>query len=150
MAIVNKGMGWGPMRARKIGNAVLLSPVPDPLAENPEAAEAAANDPAASIELVGTSPEGAVARFKNGYADGVIGGRFSTLPYFVASNIGRSRLVVDPVPGLFGLSFVRAEGFLATDGNRGALARAVRRARPLAAFALADLQPQHRRGSLWG
>src|SRR3546814_8757178 len=70
MAIVNKGMGWGPMRARKIGNAVLLSPVPDPLAENPEAAEAAANDPAASIELVGTSPEGAVARFKNGYADG--------------------------------------------------------------------------------
>src|SRR3546814_7105629 len=65
MAIVNKGMGWGPMRARKIGNAVLLSPVPDPLAENPEAAEAAANDPAASIELVGTSPEGAVARFKN-------------------------------------------------------------------------------------
>src|SRR3546814_3658504 len=62
MAIVNKGMGWGPMRARKIGNAVLLSPVPDPLAENPEAAEAAANDPAASIELVGTSPEGAVAR----------------------------------------------------------------------------------------
>jgi hypothetical protein len=29
MAIVNKGMGWGPMRARKIGRAVLLSPVPD-------------------------------------------------------------------------------------------------------------------------
>ncbi|HWV59559.1 MAG TPA: ABC transporter substrate-binding protein, partial [Sphingopyxis sp.] len=129
MAIVNKGMGWGPMRARKIGRAVLLSPVPDPLAEDPEAAEAAANDPAASIELVGTSPEGALARFKNGYADGVIGGRFSTLPYFVASNIGRSRLVVDPVPGLFGLSFVRAEGFLATDVNRDALVRAVRRER---------------------
>src|SRR3546814_6919374 len=36
MAIVNKGMGWGPMRARKIGNAVLLSPVPDPLAERSE------------------------------------------------------------------------------------------------------------------
>src|SRR3546814_11482325 len=30
MAIVNKGMGWGPMRAPKAGNAVLLSPVPDP------------------------------------------------------------------------------------------------------------------------
>src|SRR3546814_12769794 len=99
------------MRARKIGNAVLLSPVPDPLAENPEAAEAAANDPAASIELVGTSPEGAVARFKNGYADGVIGGRFSTLPYFVASNIGRSRLVVDHVPGLFGLPFAHGRAW---------------------------------------
>lgn len=142
MAIINRGMGWGPMRARKIGRAVLLSPVPDPLAEDPEAAEAAANDPAASIELVGTSPEGALARFKNGYADGVLGGRFSTLPYFVASNIGRSRLVVDPVPGLFGLSFVRAEGFLATDTNRDALVRAIRRERLVEAFGLTEWQPQ--------
>ena len=142
MAIVNKGMGWGPMRARKIGRAVLLSPVPDPLAEDQAAAEAAANDPAASIELVATSPAGAVARFKNGYADGVIGGRFSTLPYFAASNIGRSRLVVDPVPGLFGLSFVRAEGFLATDANRDALARAIRRDRLIEAFGLSEWQPQ--------
>jgi len=142
MAIVNKGMGWGPMRARRIGRAVLLSPVPDPLAEDPEAAEAAANDPAASIELVGTSPAGALARFKNGYADGVIGGRFSTLPYFAASNIGRSRLVVDPVPGLFGLSFVRAEGFLAIDANRDALVRAIRRERLIEAFGLSEWQPQ--------
>lgn len=142
MAIVNKGMGWGPMRSRKIGHAVLLSPVPDPLADDPEAAEAAANDPAASIELVGTSPPGALARFKNGYADGVIGGRFSTLPYFVASNIGRSRLIVDPVPGLFGLTFLRAEGFLATDVNRGALVRAIRRERLVEAFGLAEWQPQ--------
>lgn len=142
MAIVNKGMGWGPMRSRRIGRAVLLSPVPDPLAEAPEAAEAAAHDPAASIELVGTSPAGALARFKNGYADGVIGGRFSTLPYFVASNIGRSRLVVDPVPGLFGLTFLRAEGFLATDVNRDALVRAIRRERLVEAFGLAEWQPQ--------
>ncbi|MBB6425033.1 ABC transporter substrate-binding protein [Sphingopyxis sp. JAI128] len=142
MAIVNKGMGWGPMRSRKIGRAVLLSPVPDPLADDPEAAEAAANDPAASIEFVGTSPAGALARFKNGYADGVIGGRFSTLPYFVASNIGRSRLVVDPVPGLFGLTFLRAEGFLATDVNRDALVRAIRRERLVEAFGLTEWQPQ--------
>ncbi|PKP88904.1 MAG: ABC transporter substrate-binding protein [Alphaproteobacteria bacterium HGW-Alphaproteobacteria-17] len=142
MAIVNKGMGWGPMRGRRVGRAMLLTPVPDPLAEDPEAAEAAANDPAASIELVGTSPAGALARFKNGYADGVIGGRFSTLPYYAASNIGRSRLVVDPAPGLFGLVFVRAEGFLATDANRDALARAIRRERLIAAFGLSEWQPQ--------
>ena len=142
MAIVNKGMGWGPMRARKIGRAILLSPAPDPLAEDPEAAEAAANDPAASVEFVGTSPAGALARFKNGYADGVIGGRFSTLPYFAASNIARSRLVVDPAPGLFGLSFVHAEGFLATDANRDALTRAIRRERLVEAFGLEEWQPQ--------
>lgn len=142
MAIVNNGMTWGPMRARKVDGTLRLSPAPDPLAEDPEAAEAAANDPAASIELVGTSPAGALARFKNGYADGVIGGRFSTLPYFAASNIGRSRLVVDPAPGLFGLTFVRAEGFLAVDVNRDALARAIRRDRLVGAFGLAEWQPQ--------
>ena len=142
MAVVNKGMGWGPMRARRSGGALLLTPVPDPLAEDAEAAEEAAADPAASIELVGTSPAGALARFKNGYADGVIGGRFSTLPYFIASNIGRARLVVDPAPGLFGLSFVRAEGFLALDTNRDALVRAVRRTRLIDAFGLTEWQPQ--------
>ncbi len=130
------------MRARKIGRAILLSPVPDPLAEDQAAAEAAANDPAASIELVGTSPAGALARFKNGYADGVIGGRFSTLPFFAASNIARSRLIVDPAPGLFGLAFVRAEGFLATDTHRDALVRAIRRERLVEAFGLTEWQPQ--------
>src|SRR3546814_6255120 len=94
-------MGWGLMRPKRQGRAVLLSPVPDPLAEDAEAAEAAAADPAASIELIGATAHRALARFKNGYADGVLGGRFSTLPYFISSNIGRSRLVVDPVPGLF-------------------------------------------------
>jgi len=142
MAIVNRGLGWGPMRARRTGQAMMLSPVPDPLAEDPEAAEAAAADPAASIELVGTSPAGALARFKNGYADGVIGGRFSTLPYFAASNIGRSRLVVDRVPGLFGFSFVSSEGFLGVQANREALSRAVRRDRLIAAFGLQEWEPQ--------
>ncbi|OJW24561.1 MAG: ABC transporter substrate-binding protein, partial [Sphingopyxis sp. 65-8] len=142
MTIVYKGMGWGPMRSRKAGRALLLTPAPDPLADDPEAAEAAANDPAASVELVGTTPAGALARYNNGYADGVIGGRFSTLPYFLISSIGRSRLIVDPVPGLFGLSFTSAEGFLASDINRDALSRVVRRQRLIDAFGLAEWQPQ--------
>lgn len=142
MAIVGKGRGWGPMRAHRAGRDALLTPVPDPLAEDREAAEAAARNPAAAIELVGVTAPRALARFSNGYADGVIGGRFSTLPYFVASKIGRSRLIVDPVPGLFGLSIVRAEGFLATDAGREALSRAVRRERLVQAFGLTEWQPQ--------
>src|SRR3546814_5788971 len=73
----------------------------------------------------------------------VLGGRFSSLPYFISSNIGRSRLVVDPVPGLFGLVFVRADGFLATDVNRAALSRAIRRARLIEAFGLTDRSEEH-------
>lgn len=142
MAIVGRGKGWGPMRVQRIGRTMRLTPVPDPLANDPQEAEEIAASPSSSIDLVGTSPEGAVARFKNGHADGVIGGRFSTLPYFVASKIGRSRLVVDPVPGLFGLAFVRADGFLAVDANRDALVRAIRRERLISAFGLAEWQPQ--------
>jgi len=142
MAIVNRGLGWGPMRPKRTGRAMLLTPVADPLAEDPDAAEAAAADPAASIELTGTSAAGALARFKNGYADGVVGGRFSTLPYFVASNIGRSRLVVDPVPGLFGLSIVSIDGFLGVQANREALSRALRRERIVGAFGLQEWEPQ--------
>ncbi|MDZ3832695.1 MAG: ABC transporter substrate-binding protein [Sphingopyxis sp.] len=142
MAIVGKGRGWGPMRARRAGRAMLLSPVPDPLAEDAEAAQAAANDPAASVELIGTDAPRALARFKNGYADAVLGGRFSTLPYFASSNVARARLVVDPVPGLFGLAFVRPEGFLATDTNRDALTRLIRRERLTEAFGLSEWRPQ--------
>ena len=142
MAIVNRGLGWGPMRPKRVGRAMLLTPVPDPLAEDPEAAEAAATDPAASIELTGTSAPMALARFNNGSADGVIGGRFSTLPYFAASNIGRSRLVVDPVPGLFGLSIVGTDGFLGVQANREALSRAIRRERLVGAFGLQEWAPQ--------
>ena len=139
MAIVDRGRGWGPMRAKPIKGAILLTPVGDPLAED---FEAATENPAASVELVGTSPAGALARFKNGYADGVVGGRFSTLPYFVAANIARSRLVVDPVPGLFGFSFVNSDGFLAVEANREALSSAVRRDRLVAAFGLQEWEPQ--------
>lgn len=142
MAVVSKGRSWGPMRPHRTGRTMRLTPVPDPLASDPQEAEDIEASPSDSIDLVGTSPEGAIARFINGYADGVIGGRFSSLPYFVASKIGRSRLVVDPAPGLFGFAFVRADGFLAVDANRDALVRAVRRERIIGAFGLTEWLPQ--------
>ncbi len=41
MTIVYKGMGWGPMRSRKAGRALLLTPAPDPLADDCRMATAA-------------------------------------------------------------------------------------------------------------
>lgn len=138
MAIQHRGRGWGPMRLHRNGRELLLTPMPDPLAEDPEAAAEAAADPENSVELVGTSGDRAVARFQNGYADAIIGGRFSTLPYFVAGKIPRSRLVVDPAPGLFGLVVTRADGLLATDTVRDALSRTLRRDRMIEAFGLQE------------
>lgn len=135
--------GWGPMRVVAKGKALIFTPTPDPLTDQPDGAEPQSADPARSVEMVGTSAPRALARFNNGYADAVIGGRFSELPYFQTSGIARSRLSVDPAPGLFGLAFVREDGFLAEVEHRAALAGLIRRDRLIEAFGLADWTPQN-------
>jgi peptide/nickel transport system substrate-binding protein len=143
MALPLRGHGWGPMRKKREGRQYFLTPAPDPLAEDQDAAEEVANDPANMIDLIGRSAPRALARFKNGYADAVLGGRYQDFTYYVGSNIARSRLMVDPAPGLFGFAVVNASGFLANDGNRAALSMALRRERALGAFGLQEWQAEY-------
>jgi peptide/nickel transport system substrate-binding protein len=143
MAVPSRGHGWGPMRKKREGRQYFLTPVPDPLAEDPEAAEDAAADPANMVDVIARSAPRALARFKNGYADAVLGGRFHDFPHYVASEVPRSRLAVDPAPGLFGFAIVNASGFLANDENRNALSMALRRERMLDAFGLQEWQSEY-------
>ncbi|MDH7638846.1 ABC transporter substrate-binding protein [Sphingomonas oryzagri] len=70
----------------------------------------------------------AVAWFVAGATDLVQGGRFTDLPVAQAATLPRGALHFDPVKGLFGLAFVRADsGFIADAGNRRALSMAVDR-----------------------
>lgn len=166
MAIVGRtsgwDRGWGPMRVRekpRTGTgpsnpiALIFTPIPDPLAEDQEEAEAEAKDASRHVELVGTSAPRALARFKNGFADAVMGGRYYDLPYFDAMEISQSRIIFDPVAGLFGLSFQKSEGFLANPLHRAALSGLIRRDRILAAFsarswaAQSSLRPAPPQGS---
>jgi peptide/nickel transport system substrate-binding protein len=121
---------------------MMLVPQPDPLAEDPEEARETAEDPAGWVELRGVSAATAVARFMDGSVDGVFGGRMADFPIYVGSRISRARLVVDPVPGLFGLAVVNADGFLASDRNRDAVSMAIDRARVIGAFGLDEWTPQ--------
>lgn len=150
MALVGRGSGWnrgwGPMRVRLDDSSdrkyptLIFSPAPDPLATdqqdsargNPDAA------PSQMVELVAVSAPRALARFKNGYADAVIGGRFADLPYFHSSNIPRSRLQIDPTFGLFGLLFQQERGFWAHPNHRLALSALIRRDRLIRAFRISD------------
>lgn len=134
--------GWGPMRVHPRGNMLRFTPIADPLAEDTEAAEARANDPARSVDMIATTAPRALARFKNGYADAVLGGSYATLPYFQSSGIARSRLLIDPVAGLFGLAFANDDGFLAEPAHRAALASLIRADRLIKAFDLSDWLPQ--------
>lgn len=151
MAIVGRNSGWdrgwGPMRVREKdakengGKAspshpitLVFSPVPDPLAEDPEAAAAEALSPSRQVELVGTSAPRALARFQHGLADAMIGGRYSDLPYFDVMDISQSRRMFDPTSGLFGLSFQNSSGFFANPTHRAAISSLIRRDRIIAAF----------------
>lgn len=136
--------GWGPMRVKPHGKALIFYPAPDPLGEDADAPNHHSTDKesARTVEMVGVTAPRALARFKNGYAEGVIGGRFSSLPYFHSSGIARSRLLVDPTSGLFGLNFQQANGFWSIAEHRMALSSIIRRDRLIEAFGITDWTSQ--------
>lgn len=142
MSLPSRGQGWGPMRAKREGRTFMLTPMPDPLAEDAELAAEEAANPERAVAVIARPAAKALARYKNGYADGVIGGRFQDMPYFVASDIARSDLVVDPTYGLFGLMIVGDNAFLDSDVRRDALSMALRRTRMIGAFGLQEWQAE--------
>jgi hypothetical protein len=142
MSLPNRGRGWGPLEARRGRGSIMLVPLPDPLAEDPDAAREAVEEPARWVELRGLSAATAIARYSEGEVDGVFGGRVADFPIYLGSQIPRSRLVVDPVPGLFGLAVVNASGFLASDSGRDAVSMALDRNRIIGAFGLDEWTPQ--------
>lgn len=130
LAMVSKGAGGGPfaVRARR-GNAVTLVLNPDPLDEPaPEAAR--------TVALRGEPAARAIARFAGGDTDLVLGGTYRDWPIVQAANLPARAPRFDPAEGLFGLSVVRAEGFLANPENRRALAMAIDRGALLAEFGI--------------
>jgi oligopeptide transport system substrate-binding protein len=136
--------GWGPMRVQPRGKALVFYPAPDPLddeADGPRHPDADENSHR-TVEMVGVTAPRALARFKNGNADAVIGGRFSSLPYFHSTGIARSRLLVDPTSGLFGLAFQTTDGFWAVPEHRMALSSIIRRDRLIEAFGITDWTSQ--------
>lgn len=143
MTLPNRGRGWGPLEARRGRGSIMLVPLPDPLAEDPEAAREAVEEPSGWVELRGLSAATAIARYGEGEVDGVFGGRMADFPIYLGSQIPRSRLVVDPVPGIFGLGVVNASGLLATDSGRDAVSMAIDRDRLIGAFGLDEWVPQN-------
>jgi len=95
---------------------------------------------ASLILLKGETADSAVARFDLGYTDLVLGGRFNHLPLIEAADIDNGFLQFDPVAGLFGLRFLRTEGFWDEAANRRLLAMAIDRPAMLASFPVSAWQ----------
>lgn len=86
----------------------------------------------------------AVRRFDEGFADVVLGGTADTLPLVKTAGLSRGTVRLDPVIGLFGLAFMRADGFLADPANREAIAMAIDRETLLGEFNVAGWEPTTR------
>lgn len=126
MGIRRNGTGLGPWRiAGRAGNALVLRPVPDPMAALDD--EDAAVDERRML-VKGGRASLTVARFINGTSDLVLGGTVADWPYVEAGQLtGTARLRRDPAEGLFGLAITSRAPFLKERTLREALAMAIDR-----------------------
>ncbi|MEO7787204.1 MAG: ABC transporter substrate-binding protein [Sphingomicrobium sp.] len=86
------------------------------------------------VRLTGLPAPSAVARFKSGATEAVIGGSFADLPVARIGAVARGTLRFDPVAGLFALVPGRSGGPLADKALRSLLSRAVDRDALVTAF----------------
>lgn len=84
----------------------------------------------------------AIAQFKRGATDLVLGGTFTDLPHARSADVSDDALLFDPAAGLFGLAPVREGGPLDDEELRRLLSRAIDRDALIAAFQVPGLLPR--------
>jgi len=134
MGIRVDGRVSGPLKLENPSSPAELSILPI----TPDQQERLNQLDAAPILVRSDQPAKGVELFRTGRADMVLGGRFENLPLVNVAAIPRSRLQLDPTPGLFGLVITNDQGFLSEAANREALAMAINRQTLLPALQLQD------------
>ncbi|MEP2103853.1 MAG: ABC transporter substrate-binding protein [Parasphingorhabdus sp.] len=142
LGLFRSELGAGPMRKLEEGNAYTLGvmPLQEPdgdAEEGEEEEQIAAEDPPDDPRRVLLRSEGAakaVARYTAGYSDVILNGKFHHLPLVEEAGVSTNDLRLDPVAGLFGFQFLRAEGFWAVPKNREILSMAIDRPALLTSF----------------
>ena len=86
------------------------------------------------VRLRNESPAKAIARFSAGYVDVVLNGKFNHLPLIEQAGVDGNDLRFNPVAGLFGIQFTKAEGFWTVPVNREVFSMIVDRATLLSSF----------------
>jgi ABC-type transport system substrate-binding protein len=127
--ILRKGIGSGPMQAKKQGAAMQLRM--RGLDNNGKTVLQSER-----LDFQPYKAADAFARFDANKSDVVIGGRFQHLPVLEAAKLNDSITQFDSVPGLFGLLFVEAGPFLSNNANREAIAKAIDRPKMLSSFGI--------------
>ena len=134
LGLMREKQGDGPMTVARLGDILHFTAI-DPsqlgLPEIPNWQQRIR--PLTMIELPAAK---AVARFNEGKADLVLGGRIQDFPHTSSVGILRGTIQLDPVIGLFGLQVAKDRGFLSDPQNREALAMAIDRNALIAPFSV--------------
>ncbi len=147
LAMVTENEGLGPFSladgyALDGEGPALFAPIRMPVDDDEEAERTPPVAPEETIELHFSRAARAVARYRLGRTDIVLGGDLTTLPLAEAAEPGATELAFDPVDGLFGLAIVEQSGFLAEADNRRILSMTVDRAQFAPLFDREEVQPR--------
>jgi len=130
MGLFRAGHGAGPMRLLSEDNGIKLTQFDEPSQEEKDAED----EDERWVSLRSEAAATAIARYRAGSAHIVLNGKYHHLPLVDAGDVSSGDLRLDPVAGLFGLRFIRADGFWAVPGNREILAMAINRPALLTSF----------------
>ena len=125
LGLFHKGQGSGQMTLERREDTAVLTPTPPENRGFP--AERGWRARVRALHVVAVPAGDAVARFKNGDTDIVLGGQIEDLPMANTGPLSRGTVRMDAVLGLFGLHVMRAEGVMAEPELREALAMAIDR-----------------------
>ncbi len=142
LGLFYKGQGSGPMaltRKRQLAQLKAIAPEKRGLP-----AQEGWKKLYRGLQLLALPADQAIARFDDGDADLVLGGRIEQFPRTKVAGISRGNIRLDPVTGLFGLSVVHADGFLSNPENREAIAMAIDRDALVAQFGVGGWTPTTR------
>ena len=141
-ALIREGLGSGPFRPRAL-DAIGARPADSPLrltrvlrgvdGEVGEREEV-------TLRVMATKP--AIAAFRSGNLDLVLGGTLTDLPLANRAKLPRGALRFDPASGLFGLIPARGDGPLSEPGVRRLLSEAIDRDALVTALGVPGLGPR--------
>lgn len=140
MGLFRAGHGAGPMSEMDNDRVYTLGPFNQVVSEAPEEEEdeevqeeEIVDDPR-RVTLRSERAAKALSRYTAGYIDLVLNGQFHHLPLVEEAGVNSNDMGLDPVAGLFGLVFVRANGFWSLPDNREILSMAIDRPALLTSF----------------
>jgi ABC-type transport system substrate-binding protein len=142
LELVHGDGGSGDMLLARTGDRAVLTMKPPAARGVPEESDWQAR--VRAIDLRPASAAQAIALFDDGEVDVVLGGRIDSLPLADTGPLSRGTVRLDAALGLFGLQVRRANGLLATEQGREAIAMALDRPQLIAAFNIGGWVPTTR------